>query len=316
VWGNPFEMQLPASSTLNAMEDKAAELNHLPLYLDECKDNQKYKGHFSDIVYQLGNGKGKARCERSGKRKEEKTWNSIIFSTAEMQLIQDTDMGGVNTRLLEFGNIPAFLDEKQAGSVYKLIANNYGFGQKFIDAIKDTDFNKLDYHIDVNDTKLSTHMDIIELSILGDYITNIVLNNKYDIENSKEELKTIVNDLRNKDDINMGEAIMDLIKQKVVENKDNFNENNFKSVKILGKIDKDTKEICILPGILESWMSEAGFPKSVAKNILISEYVKTREGKKLVQRRISKTKTSVYCFDSKKLDYEFETQALSSNSKA
>lgn len=311
IWGEPENLGTKANFSPTTLEIKAYELNHIPLYIDEEKENNNSKHRdFSDIIYMLADGKGRGRSNRDITRQLEKKWKSIIFSSAEMSLAKDKDMEGIHSRLLEF-NAKPFDNEKTAKQAINLYKKHYGFGKKFIEVIKKINFDKLDYHVEDNENKLSTHIIAVELAILGDYIASIVLENINDIDRSKQALKNVVNTLKDKTDFDQTPKIYDFLIQKIVENHkyienmDLTSDMSMSNGKIVGKADKKEKEISILKTVAEKWLIEAGYNVNVAKTRLIEQGLIKKSDNALARRRIRGARPYVYCFN-----WDFEKKEI------
>ena len=124
VWGNPElgKYIQTFNSTQVGLERFAAFLNHLPLMIDE---GQLDNGKFS--VYQLAEGVGRTRGNKTGGVDRTPTWSNCVITTGESPLIKQSDGAGAYNRTLD-------IECKSSGRVIEdgqrtsaVVKNNYGF---------------------------------------------------------------------------------------------------------------------------------------------------------------------------------------------
>lgn len=136
VWGNPSKLVQNVNGTAVALERFAGFFCNLPLCLDELQTLKKSnimtnEGTFDDIIYRLGQGRGKARGKRDGSVDRTQTWALSIITTGEEPITTDNSGGGAKNRVLDLyckGNIFT-----NASRVYRTCHDNYGWaGKDFI----------------------------------------------------------------------------------------------------------------------------------------------------------------------------------------
>ena len=140
VWGCPDERAAAAAigswdSTRVALERGAAVLHDLPLILDDTK-RAKAERLVSDTLYQVANGRGRARGNPKG-LDPTKTWRTVLISSGEAPATSFTQDGGTRTRVLEVRGLPfSGAGEKERKLVTELdlaVKANYGHaGPEFI----------------------------------------------------------------------------------------------------------------------------------------------------------------------------------------
>jgi len=144
VWGNPeIGRGLPqgANATINSLEILATTLNNIPLFLDELQTAQQEKG-FAKTAYNLCEGSGKGRLDRSARLKDRLHWCLAMISSGEQTVTTDLDHEGALARVIEvnvkkaiFSNPHAFADTIKA---------NYGHaGKLFVEAFAGEDVTAL-----------------------------------------------------------------------------------------------------------------------------------------------------------------------------
>lgn len=108
VLGSPENLQL-WKATANGLESIAVKYNDSLLALDELR--QASPKEVGDIVYMLGNGKGKVRANKQADARETATWNVIGLSTGEITLSDYLKSEGKETyagQELRLLNIPSY----------------------------------------------------------------------------------------------------------------------------------------------------------------------------------------------------------------
>ena len=139
VWGNPMKLVQNLNSTAVGLERLAGFFCNLPLCLDELQTLKKTFGGantYDDILYRLGQGKGKNRGRKDGSIERVPTWAMSIITTGEEPITNERSGAGAKNRVLDVyccGNI-----FNNAPNVAKVSHQNYGFaGKEFIGKLKE-----------------------------------------------------------------------------------------------------------------------------------------------------------------------------------
>lgn len=101
AWANPSEGMMTFNTTKVGLEQQVSFLHNLPLVIDEkqiVSNNQQFA---ENIIYMLGEGKGKTRGTKGGGLAEHKTWKTLAIATGEHPVSADNSTTGVKTRTLE-----------------------------------------------------------------------------------------------------------------------------------------------------------------------------------------------------------------------
>ncbi len=115
-----------------------AEANSLPVAFDEAA---VYKGDFIKFLYLVAGGKEKGRCATDGSMKPQHSWNSIVLTTAEFNLVDDHDPNGLKARCFPIAEALT-KDAAQADRIKRTVISNYGVaGKRFVQWLLD---NKMD----------------------------------------------------------------------------------------------------------------------------------------------------------------------------
>lgn len=133
VWANPEMGKYihTFNSTAVAQELSASFVNSLPLILDELQIVKDRKD-FDKTIYQLTEGVGRSRGQKTGGLQRLSTWNNCILTTGEMPIGGHASGGGAVNRIIEIDckGIKLFDDPV---SVANTVKKNFGFaGKRFV----------------------------------------------------------------------------------------------------------------------------------------------------------------------------------------
>lgn len=136
VWGNPDIGQY--IQTFNATqvghEKTAAFLNNVPMCIDELQLSKDSHGHSKFDVYQLSQGTGRTRGNRSGGIDKTPTWALCVLTTGESPLTSDSSGAGAVNRVIDIECKATDSVVKDGFATSSCIKQNYGFaGRKFIE---------------------------------------------------------------------------------------------------------------------------------------------------------------------------------------
>ncbi len=137
VWANPSmgDYIHTFNSTNVAQELSASFVNSLPLIIDELQII-KDKKDFDNIIYQLSEGVGRARGEKSGGLKKVGTWKNCILTNGEFPISSNASGAGAVNRIIEIDckDVKIF---SNAINVLDVIKKNYGgAGRVFVEYLQ------------------------------------------------------------------------------------------------------------------------------------------------------------------------------------
>lgn len=118
------------NTTENALNEFVAQSNGVSVALDEAiifnsNDIQK-------ILYTICSGRSKMRLDGNSEIREVKEFSSVIFTTAEYNLIDDDNLDGIRTRVFELSE-NFTTSAKNSENIKQTVLDNYGHaGSKFI----------------------------------------------------------------------------------------------------------------------------------------------------------------------------------------
>lgn len=267
------------------------------------------------LLYQLASGKERSRNTKEGKNKEAKTFNSVICTTAETQILDESVPHGLRCRVYEI-NCDLTTSASNSDRIKKCVYSNYG--HTGIEFVKFVVANKLDTILDDYDNCYNSLIELykknnLEFCKLSKRILSklsvVLLTAKYLRECFPEigiDLKGIVKfivDLERSvaDERDIGDKALDCIIQYVATHKNCFILNGEASAsKIEGRIQKINmgKEIAILKCIVEKILSENGFenPKMIYKEWVCKKILSSEKDRPYKRLRLSKDIPTQPCF--------------------
>lgn len=142
VWGNPEPGTYIQSfnSTTVGHEKMAAFLNNIPLCIDELQLSKDHHGKNRFDVYQLAQGVGRTRGNKSGGVDITPTWSNTILTTGETPIVKDGSGAGAVNRVIDL-ECPIGQKVVQDGQgTANAVKSNYGHaGRMFVEK---ADFEK------------------------------------------------------------------------------------------------------------------------------------------------------------------------------
>lgn len=133
VWANPEMGKYihTFNSTAVAQELSASFVNSMPLILDELQIVKDRKD-FDKTIYQLTEGVGRSRGQKTGGLQKLATWGNCILTTGEMPIGGHSSGGGAVNRIIEIDCKGIKLFDEPV-NVANTVKKNYGFaGKKFV----------------------------------------------------------------------------------------------------------------------------------------------------------------------------------------
>ncbi|WP_405353943.1 DUF927 domain-containing protein [Ruminococcus sp.] len=140
VWANPKsgEYWHTFNSTAVAQELSAGFVNSMPLIIDELQIVKDRKD-FDTMIYQLSEGVGRSRGQKTGGLQKVQTWSNCIITTGEMPISNNSSGAGAVNRVIEIDCKDLKLFENPV-EVADTIKKNYGFaGKMFVEMLQEPD---------------------------------------------------------------------------------------------------------------------------------------------------------------------------------
>lgn len=140
VWGDPEIGKYPQTfnSTQVGHEKTAAFLKNIPMCIDELQLSKDSHGHSRFDVYQLAQGVGRTRGNKSGGIDRTPTWKLCILTTGESQIVKNSSGSGALNRVIDIECKPEDKVIEDGFATCKIIKNNYGLaGKMFVEGLTD-----------------------------------------------------------------------------------------------------------------------------------------------------------------------------------
>ncbi len=131
VWGGP-NFKRSWRTTGNGLEGAAALFNDSLLALDEISECDPRQ--VGEVVYMLGNGRGKQRAGRTGSARSVTRWRSSVLSTGERSIATTMTEGGHRAKAGQSVRLLDLPTQRTYGVWDNL--HQYGSGTAFSDALK------------------------------------------------------------------------------------------------------------------------------------------------------------------------------------
>lgn len=275
VWGNPKKLVQNLNGTAVALERLAGFFCNLPLTLDELQTIKKVtlgrEGSYDDILYKLGQGRGKSRGRKDGSIDKVQTWAMSIITTGEEPITNETSGGGAKNRVLDI-----YCKEQvftNATNVYRTSHANYGWaGKEYIEkliqyvkdftirpiqAMYDTFFNSLMKSAPTEKQAMAATMVVLGYALMHLFIFNKTEQESIQIGlNFVNEIRPMlisVNDINNIE--NTYEDLVGFVEQnkfRFVFNKNGAEYNPADNkLEIWGRI--NTRQVCIANSVVQKF---------------------------------------------------------------
>lgn len=157
IFGNPSlndkGIGINFNFTAAGLEYRLNAYNNIPLFINEMQ-HQKDAKDYDKILFLIAEGKGKSRSTKVGGIARENSWNNVVITNGEKNIIKSNSNAGAYNRCLGFEitqhsyeNLPEVVDfaKENYGTVIKEILEHIDeydckeIYKKFLDGLKDVD---------------------------------------------------------------------------------------------------------------------------------------------------------------------------------
>ena len=286
VWGDPAKLMGSFNATSVDLERMAGTLKHLPFAIDELQVLNEHKISVEKIVYGLANGFGRLRGSKTGGMQSVLSWQSIMLTSGEQPMSNESSNDGAITRVLELYGKP--VDKVGfAHDVHTISGGNYALaGKEFIEFIINNisekiakeDYKKLLKEIDFKcDFEVPrAQLDNVSAVCLGDYYAEISVFNTPKNEAWSESIELGTQILENCKELQKADTVSrawDFVMGWIASNKNRFSPD---STPCYGKFEKG--RVYIIPNVLRQALKENGFDYSkVTRGFKDRELIKTQK---------------------------------------
>lgn len=274
VWGKPDELYRTFDSTKASIEKTAELFTDLPLGINEYEVvNDRYKNDVDNLVYMIGEGKGRGRANKDGTMQKASTWRTIAIMNGENPITRPSSKGGILTRVIEIHGGPLKDDEAFASELYRVLARNHGHaGRVFIQQLLAADheelrntYNRVRAGLrDAYAGKMEAHIDAISCVVLADYLASEWIFG-LDKETAGQQAinmgSDILGEMITKAEASESERAWDWLQDWIAANihkiQSDYSPGNQSYGTILGY--SDAEHIYLIKGELSNAMRDAGF---------------------------------------------------------
>lgn len=309
VWGNPELGTYIQSfnSTSVGHEKMAAFLNNIPMCIDELQLSKDSHGNSKFDVYQLSQGTGRTRGNKSGGVDQTPTWSNCIITTGETPIVKEGSGAGAINRVID---LECPIGEKVIADGQKTanaLKSNYGHaGRIFVENIDPEKVRTIydEYFVKLSDTDTTEKQCMASAVILtaDAIISEMFFNDKpLEIEQMQKFLKS-------KASVSVGERGYQYICDWVAMNIKNFLGTSEAQTELPAKIygqKGDSGWIYINQSVFRAAVEEAGFNDRALLSYLKSKgLIKTRGRNMTRGKRIEGINTECVLIKMKDISYE------------
>ena len=294
IFGNPAQTNgkgigINFNLTNAGLEYSLNTYNNIPLFINEMQ-HQKDAVDYDKLLFLISEGKGRTRATKSGGLAKENSWNNVVITNGEKNIIKDNSNAGAYNRCISC-EITEYSYENLS-EVADFSKENYGTViREILKNLKNYDIKKIyNEKLALTESQTITNKQkILEALILtGDKIlTDIIF---------KDELYLTIDDFDNKtikkSDVVVEERAYDVVREWYISQKRHFvTDGNQKEDDMKTEIFGRTMErgfVAIIPGVLKKVLEDNGYDKNEVLNAWKRKgYVNNTKGKNTKPVRIN-----------------------------
>lgn len=272
MFGNPAQsggkgIGINFNLTNAGLEYALNTYNNIPLFINEMQ-HQKDATDYDKLLFLISEGKGKTRATKSGGLAKENSWNNVVITNGEKNIIKDHSNAGAYNRCIscEITNY----SYKNLAEVADFCKENYGTViREILKKLKDYDLKEI-YKNNLALTEsqeITNKQKILEALIMtGDKIlTDIIFKDNYYLTIEDFENKTI-----KKTDLVIEERAYEVVRDWYVSEKRHFlscdsDDGQEIKVEVYGK-EMPKGYVAIIPSVLKKVLEENGYDKNEVLN--------------------------------------------------
>lgn len=258
VWANPEMGKYihTFNSTAVAQELSAGFVNSMPLILDELQI-VKDKRDFDNMIYQLTEGVGRNRGQKTGGLQRLNTWSNCILTTGEQPILTGSSQAGAVNRIIEINCEETKLFNDPIG-VVDTIRDNYGYaGKEFVTHLQNPkimeaakELQKKAYKEIVKGDTTEKQAISASLILAADAIAGMTIFKDKNYMNYSDITKY----LSSLAEVSASERAYSFLFEWIAQNSNKFEENDFE---MWGR--NEGRTVCIIRNIFDKALSENGF---------------------------------------------------------
>lgn len=277
VWGDPDIGQYiqTFNSTQVSCERTAAFLNNIPLCIDELQLSKDSHGHSKFDVYQLAQGVGRGRGNRSGGIDTVPTWSLCILTTGESPIVQASAGAGAVNRVIDIECRASESVIKDGFTTSAIIKQNYGFaGKKFIDALTpevieaaQVRYRELFKQLSSGDSTEKQAMAAAMLLVADELADKYIFNSGQTLT-----VEQISGFLKEKSEVSAGQRAYNFLCDWVAINASRFKTSD-NTGEFWGKIDEVENKAYIISNVFRNALTDNGFDERAVTSWLRSNHL-------------------------------------------
>lgn len=318
IFGNPSQndnkgIGINFNLTNAGLEYRLNLYNNIPLFINEMQ-HQKDAKDYDKMLFLISEGKGKSRSTKLGGIAKENSWNNVVITNGEKNIIKDNSNAGAYNRCISC-EITEYSYENLS-EVADFVKENYGTPiREILKHLDEYDCKTIYKNIlsTLEDQDITNKQKMLEAIImLGDKIlTDIIFKDSYYLTKEDFENKTV-----KKKDVATEERAYEVAKDWFVSEQRHFlnpytqnMENEDIKVEIYGRKMKDGY-VAIIPNVLRKVLTENGYDFNEVLNAWKRKnYVKHEKNRNTLTVQINGANTKCIALNiSKDLENEEEEQ--------
>lgn len=320
IFGNPSQSDnkgigINFNFTSAGLEYKLNLFNNIPLFVNEMQ-HQKDAKDYDKILFLVSEGKGKSRATKLGGIARENSWNNIVLTNGEKDIIKDNSNAGAYNRCISC-EIKDYAYEK-LNEVADFVKENYGTPiRKILEHLKDYDIKAIYKEMlkKLNDIDITNKRKIlVAIILLGDKIlTDIIFKDEKYLQLDDFEIESLKTN-----EIATEERAYEVVRDWYISEKRHFLdvdenkvENENLKFEIFGK-EMGNGFISFIPKALRDVLQDNGYDyKEVISAWNRKGYIKHERGRNTSNTRINGVQTRCIILDIKKdLESDYNADEL------
>ena len=316
IFGNPSQndtkgIGINFNFTIAGLESRLNLYNNIPLFINEMQ-HQKDARDYDKILFLISEGKGRSRSTKVGGIGKENSWNNVVITNGEKNIIKDNSNAGAYNRCIAC-EVKTYSYEKLS-EVADFAKENYGTAiREILRRLKDFDLKNI-YKESLEKIKnqdITNKQKILEAILLtaDKILVDIIFKDEYYLQPEDFEDKTV-----KIADVKIEKRAYSVIQDWIASEKRHFlmqdeekTDNSDLKVDIYGK-EMKYGYIAIIPTILKKVLEDNGYDyNEVLKGWNKGDYIKHEAGKNTLSVRIMDMKNRCVVLDMNK-DEETESE--------
>ena len=306
IFGNPSQTDnkgvgINFNFTNVGLEYKLNLYNNIPLFVNEMQ-HQKDAKDYDKMLFMISEGRGRTRGTKNGGVGKENSWNNVVITNGEKNIIKDNSNAGAYNRCIsceikdysyeDLSEVADFAKENYGTAIRKILEElpNYDLKNIYKKALESTEYQDI-----TNKQKIMEAILLTADKILVD----IIFKDEFYLQPQDFEDKTV-----SKKQVAIEKRAYEVVKDWITSEKRHFLmqeqdeiDNTDLKVEVYGK---ETKYDCIaiIPSVLKRVLEDNGYDmKEVLNAWKRKDYIKCEKGRNTLSVRINNEKVKCIVLD-------------------